>query len=479
MKTPVVLLVKSRSVVSKITRGATTPPLGLLYIAACLRKRLGAEVRLVDAMFDPGILETVRRAVRELKPDVVGISALTVEFFLARRIAAAVKGESPLTPVVTGGPHPSSDPESVMQDANIDAAVIGEGEDTFTELTRLIMDEGPRWREPGMLRGVAGLAFRAEGKVEYTAPRAPIQDLDSLPLPAWDLIDYKKFWEVDGMASVGIRPYMPMFTSRGCPYHCVFCHQIFGKAFRARSPESVADEVAVIRGLGAGHIEILDDISNFDPDRFDRILELMLERNLHPVLNFPNGIRADILRESSVDLLKRVGVGEVSVAIETASVRLQKLINKNLSLEKAGRAIDMLADRRIFTRGFFMLGLPTETEAEIRSTIRFARSSRLHLALFFTPNPFRNTELYNMFARAGKLPSDVGTIDYEYYGAPFNASEVPDRAYRMLYRRAYYWFYINPLRWYRILRDRPFFWDLPAQALKVFSRTRFNRLKES
>lgn len=479
MKTAVVLLVKSRSVVSKIEGGATTPPLGLLYIAACLRKRLGAEVRLLDAMFDPDILETVRRAVRELKPDVVGISALTAEFFLAHKIAAVVKGESPLTPVVMGGPHPTSDPEGVMRDSTMDVAVIGEGEDTFTELARLIMAEGGGWREPAALRGVAGLAFRAEGKVEYSAPRAPIQDLDSLPFPAWDLIDYKKFWKVSGMASVGTRAYLPMFTSRGCPYHCVFCHQIFGKTFRARSPENVAEEVAVLLGLGAAHIEILDDISNFDPDRFDRILELMLERDLHPVLSFPNGIRADILRESSMDLLKRVGVGEISVAIETASERLQKMIRKNLSLDKASRVIGMLADRRIFTRGFFMLGLPTETAEEIRSTIRFAQSSRLHLALFFTPNPFPNTELYNMFVKAGKLPSGVRTVDYEYYGAPFNSSEVPDRVYRRLYRWAYFRFYFNPLRCYRIARDRPFLRDLPIQALKVFSRTRFNRLNET
>ena len=479
MKTPRVLLVKSRSVGSKTYGWSTTPPLGLLYIAACLRTRLGAEVRLADAFFDPDILETVRRAVRELKPDVVGISALTPEFFMARRIAAAVKSESPLTPVVMGGPHPSSDPESVMQDSNLDAVVIGEGEDTFTELTRLIIDEGPRWREPGTLRNVAGLAFRAEGKVEYAAPRAPIQDLDSLPFPAWDLIDYKKFWKVGSMASVGIRPYMPMFTSRGCPYRCIFCHQIFGKAFRARSPESVADEVAAIRKLGVDHIEILDDIANFNPDRFDRMLELMLERNLHPVLNFPNGIRADILLESSMDLLKRMGTGELSVAIETASVRLQKLLNKNLSLDKASRVIDKLADRRIFTRGFFILGLPTETAEEMRSTIRFAQSSRLHLALFFTPHAFRNTELYKMLIRAGKLPPGAGAIDYEYCGEPFNASEVPDRDYRMLYRRAYYGFYFNPLRWYRIARDRPFLWDLPTQVFKVFSHSRFNRLKEN
>ena len=479
MKRPCILLVKSRSVVSKIKKG-TMPPVGLLYIAACLRKTLGAEVRLLDAMFEPDILKLVGEEIRRKRPDAVGISALTAEAFLARRISAAVKAADPSIPVVMGGPHPSSDPEAVLGDPATDAVVIGEGEETFTELVRLISEEGPHWNEPEILRGIAGLAVRGEAGVEYTAPRPLIDDLDSLPFPAWDLIDYKKFWRTGGMATVGIRPYLPIFTSRGCPYRCVFCHQIFGKKFRARSPENVAEEVALIHSLGTKNIEVLDDIANFDQDRFDRILELLLERNLRSVLNFPNAIRADIVRPESLDLLKRVGVCEVSVAVETASPRLQKLMNKNLSLEKVSRTINMLADRRIFTRGFFILGLPTETEEEIRSTIRFACESRLHLAMFFTPNPYRNTEMYGMFEKAGKLRPDISSIDYEYIGAPFNASEMSDAAYRRTYRAAFLKFYLDPARAYRIARDGPFGWDIPARVYGLFRNyINFSRLKES
>jgi len=185
------------------------------------------------------------------------------------------------------------------------------------------------------------------------------------------------------------------------------------------------------------------------------------------------------MQEHSIELLKRVGVGEVSVAVETASGRLQKLLGKNLALEKVSRTINMLADRKIFTRGFFMLGFPTETEEEMRSTISFAHASRLHLALFFTPNPFRNTGLYDMFAKAGKLPKDTRTIDYEYYGSPFNASEVPDGKYRWLYRWAYYGFYFNPLRALRIARDRPSVTDIPLRAYKLLRNVvSFRRLRE-
>ena len=477
MKRPKILLLKSRSVVSKVI--GTTPPLGLLYIAAALRQRLRAEVRVLDALLESEPLKALASHLRSFCPDIVGISALTAEAFLAHKAAATVKKVASSIPVIMGGPHPSSDPEIVLSDANVDVAVIGEGEDTITELVRLILSEGHHWKKPDLLISVDGLAFYTEGRTVLSKPRAPIQNLDSLPFPAWDLIDYKKFWTRVSMGTPGIRPYLTMLTSRGCPYKCIYCHQLFGKSFRSRSPESVVDETARLMKMGARDIEILDDIVNFKPRRFNRMLELMLKQNLHPALSFPNAIRADIMNEDSIDLLRRVGTGEISIAIETASERLQKLLKKNLSLEKADHTISMLANRHIFTRGFFMLGFPTETEEEMISTIRFAHASRLHLALFFTPNPFRNTGLYDLFVNAGKLPSLSATIDYEYYGAPFNSSEVSDKRYRMLYRWAYFGFYFNPMRVWRIAHDRPSLADIPGRVWSLlFNLTSFRRLRE-
>ncbi|HCC47594.1 MAG TPA: hypothetical protein DEQ38_05695 [Elusimicrobia bacterium] len=465
MKKPAALLIKSRARGSKVPNAV--PPLGILYLAASLRARLGAEVRLIDAYFESDAPGAAARAVRELKPDVVGISCLTAESPLAYKIAAAVKAESPGTAVVLGGPHPSSDPGDALTTPAVDAAVLGEGEETFTELVSLIKAAGPEWKKPENLRRVPGLAFRGEGGVEFSAPRPPIQDLDSLPFPAWDLLDYRRYWQVNGMSTMGNRAYLPMTTSRGCPYHCVFCHRIFGKAFRARSPESVAEEAALIKKLGAGHVEFYDDIANLDAARFTRILELLAARGPDLALSFPNGLRADLLDEPQIELLQRAGAREVSVAVETASPRLQKMLDKNLSLEKTTRAINLLADRRIFTRGFFMLGLPTETAGEMMETIRYAHRSRLHMAFFFTPNPYPNTELYEMFAKAGRLPAGASAADYEYHAAPFNASEMSGLEYRLLYKWAFLGFFLNPLRMYRAARDGGFGWDMPLRGWQL------------
>ncbi|MBI4655478.1 MAG: cobalamin B12-binding domain-containing protein [Elusimicrobia bacterium] len=476
MKPPVVLLVKSRSLSSKVT--GITPPLGLLYIAAYLKKHFRAQVRVIDAAFEADPVESVLKSVKELSPGILGISSLTAESFLAHRISRAVKTACPPMPVIIGGPHPSSEPSWALEDKNIDAAVIGEGEETFYELVRLVHEEGENWKKS--LNKIAGIAFIEDGRLNVTGPREPIQDLDSLPFPAWDIIDYRRFWKRSGMATLGARPYFTIFISRGCPYQCVFCHKLFGKTFRHRSPENIADEISGLLKLGAGHIEVLDDIANFKKEHFNSVLETLLDRGLHPVLSFPNAIRADIMDKDSVDLLKKTGAGEVSVAVETASVRLQKLLKKNLNLQKTNETIDLLAKRRILTRGFFMLGFPTETEEEMRSTIRFAHKSNLHIALFFTPNPYRNTELYDMFVKTGKMPKDFKSIDFEYYGAPFNASEVPDNLYRRLYKWAYYGFYFNPARAWRIARDRPVLSDIPMRVYSLLRNVAsFRRLNES
>ncbi|MCX6915854.1 MAG: radical SAM protein, partial [Verrucomicrobia bacterium] len=160
--------------------------------------------------------------------------------------------------------------------------------------------------------------------------------------------------------------------------------------------------------------------------------------------------------EAQIRLLHQVGTGEVSVAVETTSPRLQKLIHKHLNLEKVRSNIELMADLRIFTRGFFMLGFPTETEEELRATIDFAVSSRLHMAGFWILNPYPGTPIYEQFKALGRLPNDVNSIDYDYGRAPFNGSEVPDKTFYGLHREAYRRFYFRPGRIMRILRDRPY-----------------------
>jgi radical SAM superfamily enzyme YgiQ (UPF0313 family) len=474
-----VLLVKARNLRARNT--SHTPPLGVLSLAAYLRQHLAAEVRVVDVerMADPD--REVAEAVRAAEPDLVGVSGITCEAPMLHRAAELARGVRPGVPVIVGGPYPSSDPDAALADANIDAAVLGEGEETLLEVARLVREQGRAWSAPDALAAVRGLAWRAaDGLVRRSAPRPPIADLDALPIPAWDAIDVGWYWRRRSMSTCGVRPYLPVFTSRGCPYRCTYCHNLFGRTFRARSAESVLDELAHLhRTYGVNDFELLDDSVNIDRARFIAILTGLLERGLHPKLNFPNGVRTDLLDDEQIRLLHRVGVGEISVAVETASPRLQKRTRKNLDLERVRHNIERMADLRIFTRGFFMLGYPTETEAELLSTIDYAARSRLHLASFNITNPFPGTPIHAEFAALGKLLPDVDPGDFEYERAPFNGSEVSDPRFQQLFRLAYLRFYGRPGRVLRILRDRPYRTGYAAEAASLLSKfASFSRLRE-
>ncbi len=473
------LLVKSHSIVSKNT--GVTPPLGLMYLAAYIRTLPGVQVKIIDMKFSADPTGSLAEAIRGWKPDVLGISSLTAEATLAMRLARTARRIESALPVLIGGPHPSAFSEEVLDEPAIDAAIVGEGEKTLAAILEVIEAEGAAWRDPGVLAKIPGLAYRdQDGLAHLSPPRPPVEDLDALPYPAWDLVDLPRYWRLPSMSTIGVRPYMTLFTSRGCPYRCSYCHGIFGKQFRARSPENILGEIEELRArYGVNDLEIVDDISNLDRGRLHAILEGLLERGLHPTLNFPNGVRTDLIEEDTIRLLKRVGAGEISVAVETASPRLQELVEKRLDLDRVWRNIELLDREHILTRGFFMLGFPTETEEELRSTISFACRSRLHLALFFTVTPFEGTRLRQMYADHGKLPAGSETIDYEYYGAPFNGSDVPDWKFRWLYRSAYYRFYGDPSRIFRIARDRPYRRDIPRRVFNLVRNVAsFRRLDE-
>jgi len=472
-----VLLIKSRSLKSKVT--SYTPPLGVLYLASYLRKHLGAEVRVADVLHMKNPTQEVADIVRGMDPDIVGLSGLTCEALMLHHAAQIVRSAKPHVPLFAGGPYPSSDPARSLSDRNIDAVVVGEGEVTLLELARCIQEEGPAWKSS--LSTIPGMALRSEnGAVNLSPPRPPITDLDSIPAPAWDTIDIRWFWTHRSMSTGGVRPYMPIFTSRGCPYRCTYCHNLFGRKFRTRSPESVLDEFEELqRNFGVNDFEFLDDSINLDRKRFVAILEGLLDRGMHPKLHFPNGVRTDLMSEEEIRLIDQVGAGELSVAVETASPRLQKRTRKNLNLDKVWNNIELMAELRIFTRGFFMLGYPTETEEELQSTIDYAATSRLHLASFHITNPFPGTAIFDEFKALGKLPENVNSIDYEYVGAPFNGSEIPDARFRNLFRQAYTSFYFRPGRIARILRDRPYasgYTDGLYSLLAKFSG--FRRIRE-
>ena len=447
-----ILLIKSGNLHTRAI--GITPPLGLMYIASYMKAARGDEVRIFDIRFYKEPLKEIYRIISEFEPDIVGISALTLEAPALYQIAHFIKMAADI-PVIVGGPHATSVPKEVLRNHDIDFAVVGEGEVIF----KVLLDMLDNGQSPEKIRGIG---YRKDNEIIVNPPAPQIETLDDLPFPSWDLIELNKYAYTESMSIIGYGPYMVLLTSRGCPFHCTYCHNIMGKTFRARSVENVLEEMRIL--IDQYHIndfEIIDDISNFDRERFKQIMRDIIDKGWKVTLSFPNGVRTDLLDEESVHLMRQAGTAEVSIAVETATPRLQKMVKKNLNLDKVKHAIDVCVDEGMYVRGFFMLGFPTETEQELKATIDFACRSRMHGALFFLVNPFGGTELAHQVESMGKMPSVIKYEDFDYHAMPFNGSNVPDKKLRRLYSMAWIRFYFNPLRILRILKAKATWNDLP------------------
>lgn len=416
---------------------AVTQPLGIMYLASYVREMRPHKDRLkiIDLrMYARSWDSILREVVKDFVPDIVGVSSLTSESRQMFAIASLMKKIAPQSIVVAGGPHPTAYPEETLKHSDIDYVIRGEGEQAFVDLLGCIESGTP-------VSAVGDLVYRGDKRIIVNAQHVPI-DPETLSYPAWDLIDMDSYFRRRSMATLGQRRYMCLFTSRGCPYHCSYCHNIFGKRFRARSVDSIINEIKTLQERYDIHeFEIIDDCFNFDRKRTVEFFQRIIDEKLQVKFSFPNGVRTDLLDESIIVMMKQAGVNFMSIAVETATPRLQKMVRKNLDLEKVSRMIACAADQGIYTCGFFMLGFPTETAEEMRRTIDFAVRSQLNMAWFFLVMPFHNTVLAEQCVHSKVGVKDLS--EQSYWDCHVNLSEVPARKMRWIYRYAYLRFYVS------------------------------------
>ena len=245
---------------------------------------------------------------------------------------------------------------------------------------------------------------------------------------------------------------MGLFTSRGCPYKCIYCHDIFAKQFRAHSAERVVEELEYLnKYFGLKDFEFYDDTFNFDKDRTRRICDLIVEKGLKINLYFPNGLRSDRLEKDIVEKMAKAGTKVMCFAIETVSERLQKLLRRNLKFENINNMIQVAVKNGIHAEGFFMLGHPTETKQEMMATIDFAVKSPLHSAAVSIAIPQKGTELFSEYI-GEESPQSFGEGYYEYDSS---ISEVPPDEVRKLLSYTFRKFYLRPGRIYRLITSLP------------------------
>ncbi len=430
-----------------------TPPMGVLYLAAYVRARCKrVDVEIIDQRVLNLPVEDVLQRIKSAAPDIVGYSTLTSFAHMLAPLTESVRALAPRTLQIVGGPHASAFQAATLDSCSADAVVVGEGERTLEQVIQA--------HESGSgFAGIPGLIWRDErGETVVNPGAAPqVEVLDDLPMPAYDLIDLPLYWKVPPMGPLPIRKYLSFFTSRGCPYQCIYCHSIFGRRFRQHSAERVVEEIACLtKKYGVREIEFLDDMFNCNAQRVLDICNLAIEQNLKLRINLPNSIRTDILTEEVMDAMIAAGLYHASFALETGSPRIQKLIKKNLDIPRFLRNVEYAVRKGVFAHGFNMMGFPTETEEEVRATIDTACGSAFHTAAFFTVTPYPATELYRLTMETH--PERLEGLNYEnkdYSLIRLNLSEVSDDVFYNLQRLAWRRFFLNPRRILRIARDYP------------------------
>ncbi|MCP4641430.1 MAG: B12-binding domain-containing radical SAM protein [bacterium] len=435
-----------------------SPPLGLLYLAAYVREKFNLEIRLVDQRLENCSIDELARQVVEFEPDILGIGSVSAAGVLIPELTEKVRSACPDTLIALGGPHASASKEAALTGNDADLVVVGEGELTFERIIETYLDNRDYSEIPGLVRRESeGEAVTNPGVVPFVA------DLDSLPMPAYDLIDVRRYWLLHSFVLVPRRKYISLMSSRGCPFLCNYCHKIFGKRFRGHSPERLVDELEYFVGkYGARDVELLDDVFNYDYDRALEVCELIGKRDLKIKMAFPNGLRTDTLDEELIDAMVDVGFYYASFALESGSPRVQKHMGKRLDIDAFLKNVEYATNHGVFGNGFAMLGFPTETEAEMRETVDVMCGSRVHTGQFFTVTPFPGSELYDEVART--MPERLEALDLSHstFGRmKVNLSDAPDEVLFACQREANRRLYLNPNRVLRLLRDHPKPWSFP------------------
>jgi anaerobic magnesium-protoporphyrin IX monomethyl ester cyclase len=324
--------------------------LGLGYVAASVRANL-PDVKVV-------IKERLEDVIKS-RPDVVGISSPTENYSVAVEYAKKIK-EALGVPVVIGGVHISILPQSL--DEHIDVGVVGEGEKTFVELLRSIIDNGGIRHEA--LMSIPGLCFRdADSTFHKTAPRELEQNLDALPRPNLEELPF--FHNTPGGTCV--------VSSRGCPYHCSFCiSEKFHQKYRSLSDERIADDVEELAaGMGFKHIVFYDDLLIANKRKVLSLISLLREKGLLGKIAFSCAVRANLIDEEMCILLKAMNVVSVGMGVESFSDKMLVYYNKaGVDAATNQQALDLLHAYGITVNPSFIFAAPVETKDDMLTTLR-------------------------------------------------------------------------------------------------------------
>jgi len=376
--------------------GSVTEPLGLAYLASCLKK--DHEVKIIDGAAINLTEEELIHEIKQNNYDIIGTTILTPMYLKAQEIIQLIKSNFPEIKIIVGGPHITIFPEQTMKEnPEIDFSIIGEGEITMPELMEAI--EGKR-----KIETVKGISYRKNNKIITTPPRLFIKDIDEIPLPARDLLDLKRYKPAPTYYKK--LPSHIILTSRGCPYRCTYCSKVFGNTYRHHSVERVIKEMKIlIKEYKAKEIIFRDDTFTINKKFTKELCNTIIKENLHKKIRWTCMTRVNLVTKELLQLMKKSGCWSIHYGIESGSQRLLDLIQKDITIKQIKDAIKWTKQAKIEIKAFFMIGLPTETKEETLKTIRFTKELDPDWIQVTITVPYPGTKLYEIAQKDKTLKS--------------------------------------------------------------------------
>lgn len=372
------------------TRQGVLPPLGISYIASTMEKA-GHVVKVLDVIALNLTADGLRKHIQQFKPEITGITAMTPTLFGALESAKMAKEAGSIT--VLGGPQLSIYPKETLSYPYVDYGINGEGEYVMSDIVNALEKN----TDPSKIEGL----IYKKNKEVYVNDPAIIEDIDSLPFPAYHLLPMGRYNSI-----IGLYPVSTMISTRGCPYKCNFCFkQPSDKKFRCRSPRNVVDEMEhLVQKYKVREIMFYDDVMTLRRPHIAGICEEILSRNLKVKWETPT--RFESIDEKILKLMRKAGCIRLRYGVESGDEKILKLMNKKIDLRRAKETFKMTQDSGIETFAYFMIGYAYETETSIQKTINFALELNPDLAMFTVVTPLPQTPLYDLAKKEGLITTD-------------------------------------------------------------------------
>ena len=410
----------------RVTRYSSpdSPHYGIAQLAAVLRDQ-NSVVKIFDMRLGYSFDDLVS-VIKEFKPDMIGFTLIATRIKMCYAMINKVKELFPNIKIGAGGTHVASFKQKILEECpKLDFGILQEGEQTFVELIDAINHNDTEYAK------IKGLMFREQGKIITTEPMPMWEDLNVLPYPAYDLFELEKYY---GWRQ-GI---VPIVTSRGCPFRCVFCsiNLTMGYKFRNRSPENVVDEMQFWHDkFGRTKFDINDDEFTFMPKRVEEICDLIVAKGLKIELRLNNGIRVTDVYPELLAKMKKAGFTAITYALESGSDKVLKDMRKAITVEKGLKAAELTKAAGIETTVNFIIGHPNETYEDALQTLEVIKQVKADKINFNNAVPYPGTELYQWIEDHGKFVIDVEEyLNFSHpgkYNTPFFETKEFTKAQRM------------------------------------------------